>query len=176
MADAPRMFGAVFLAAWSDDRCAWHDYDFEGAAYEQGVYVGRIQPDGTVLDPVGIQLAEGRSQYIGASCNGENVLIVSQNILGGGAVLSSVYARLVNSQGVLLNSAYTCSGEQPAVASDGSGWLMVFARLDSVAWNRTDYVVVTGLSSCEIPDGKTAPVRLLRPRCRGDVSIMVHKP
>ncbi len=120
--------GAVFLAAWNDDRCAWFDYDYQGAMYEERLYIGRIQPDGTVLDPVGIQLVEGGNEYVGASCNGENVLMVSESI----QTQPSVSARLLNSQGVLLNSPYTCPGEQPAVASDGSGWIMVFTRLDSV--------------------------------------------
>jgi len=32
-----------------------------------------------------------------------------------------------------------------------------------------DYVLVTGLSSCEIPEGKSDPIRLLRPRCGSDI-------
>ncbi|MCX6343612.1 MAG: hypothetical protein NT018_00895 [Armatimonadetes bacterium] len=31
------------------------------------------------------------------------------------------------------------------------------------------YVLVTGLSSCEIPLGQTQPVRLIRPRCADDI-------
>lgn len=32
-----------------------------------------------------------------------------------------------------------------------------------------DYVLITGLSSCEIPENNTEPIRLLRPRCASDI-------
>jgi len=35
---------------------------------------------------------------------------------------------------------------------------------------KNDYVLVTGLSSCEIPQGKTDPIRLLRPRSGSDIT------
>ncbi|MGC8861560.1 MAG: hypothetical protein ACP5R5_02170 [Armatimonadota bacterium] len=121
----------VFLAAWGDGRNTADNYDFGTAVFQVRLGLGRVQPDGTVLDPVGNLIAEGMVGPTAIAWNGQSFLVVTGNapIVG---VTPAAHGYRVAPTGECLNQAFEfASGEMPAVASNGDGWLAVCARLDS---------------------------------------------
>ena len=123
--------GGIFFGAWGDGRNTADNYDSGTALFQLRLCVGRAQPDGTVLDPVGNLIAEGMVGPTTIAWNGQSFLVVTGNapIMG---VTPTVHGYRVAPTGELLKEAFTfASGEMPGVATNGDGWLTVCARLDS---------------------------------------------
>ena len=128
--------GGQFMAAWKDARR--QDYGFHGTAFRTSLFFGRVRADGTVLDPVGVQLGEGpHDGYPAISYNGVNFLVVWQigRYYGYGYDL---HACRVSPDGVILDgldgfvvAASTNDDWKPAVASDGADWFVVWQNCGS---------------------------------------------
>ena len=80
----------------------------------------------------------------------------------------------LNNIGLLVRTWGRVESQDPAshsfVIDDGSGVHIKCAPPATVGLpDENHYAVVTGISSCEIPEGQTSPVRLLLPRRSDDV-------
>jgi len=80
----------------------------------------------------------------------------------------------LNNIGLLVRTWGRVESQDPAshsfVIDDGSGVHIKCAPPATVGLpDEHHYAIVTGISSCEIPEGQTSPVRLLLPRCDNDV-------
>ena len=146
--------GGIFFAAWTDGRCTADNYDFGTAIFQVQLCVGRAQPDGAVLDPVGHLIAEGMFGSTAVAWNGQSFLIVagSTPIMG---VQPVVHGYRAAPTGERLNEAFALTGEMPVAASNGDGWLVVFAKLDTGI--RHVYGVRVGSDGTVLPP---APFRL----------------
>ena len=123
--------GGQFLAAWKDGRR--QDYGLHGFAFRSSLFFGRVRADGTVLDPVGVQLGEGpHDGYPAVSWNGQNFLVVWQ--IGRYICCGyDIHACRVSPDGVMLDGldGFVVAGTtnddwKPAVASDGADWFVVW--------------------------------------------------
>ena len=110
--------GGHYLAVWTDGRAPG------------GVYGTRYDLDGRVLDANGIAIATGAVFEPSAAHNGKQWLVVWQDYRNGSDY--DVFAARVSAAGTVLDPAgipvTVESGNQltPSVASDGTGWLVVW--------------------------------------------------
>ena len=123
--------GTNYLVAWRDGRV-------EGGAGGGDIYAARVTPDGAVLDPDGVPVFVGqgtqRDPTIGF--DGTNYLVAWTNLWAD----VDVYGTRVSPAGAVLDpeSIRIAAGpgvqeEEPAVASDGDNYLVVFGRAGSGA-------------------------------------------
>ena len=111
--------GTNFLVVWED-------------ASHGGIYGSRVDQSGAVLDPVGIAISGAASgQYVPAvSFDGTSFLVVWQDYRSGN---DDIYGARVNLAGIVLDpdgipiSTATDRQESPAVAIDGTSFLVVWA-------------------------------------------------
>jgi hypothetical protein len=114
--------GSGYLAVWQDGRGSGGD----------DVYAARAAADGTPLDGTGIAVSAGAAPEgePDVAWNGTNYLVVWQDYRSGTGY--DVYAARVSAAGTVLEAGgiavSTAAGDQtsPAVASDGSGWLVTW--------------------------------------------------
>ncbi len=112
--------GTGYLAVWQDGRGSGGD----------DVYAARAAADGTPLDGTGIALSAGAAPEgePDVAWNGTNYLVVWQDYRSGTGY--DVYAARISAAGSVLDAGgiavSTAAGDQtsPAVAADGSGWLV----------------------------------------------------
>jgi phosphoribosylformylglycinamidine (FGAM) synthase PurS component len=115
--------GANLLVTWED---------YRSNPYEPDVYVARVTPAGTVLDPRGIlaTLAIGWQEYPAVAFDGANFLVSWAN--GRSDSTRAVYAARVTPQGAVLDSTdiaiSTDPGwhSDPAIAFDGTNYLVTW--------------------------------------------------
>jgi len=123
--------GTDFLAAWQDWRNSGYD-----------IYCARVSQSGTVLDTTGLAVCTSSGEQVtpAVAYNGTDYLVLWQNQDIG---IRDIYGGRVNRQGVVLDpdgfivSATAGDEEQPAAASDGNNFLVVWA--DSRNANRDIY-------------------------------------
>jgi len=155
--------GANLLVAWQDDR--------SGTAYD--IYLARVTPAGTLLDPAGIVASLGaHGQSVpAAGFDGTNFLVVWEDYRDDAA--GDVYGARVTSQGGVLDPAgfvisQTTRGQlSPAVGFDGANFLTVWqdarsgSGYDIYGARVTPQGTVLDLSGFAIaqaPDEQSAPV------------------
>jgi len=116
--------GNNYVVVWNDDRDGWH------------IYGGRVTQDGTMLDTVGFPL----SAYVSVNCRpvvargGENSLAVWYDQNGQSSVVYGARVdpdgRLLDPGGFRISSSQEHLARYPAVAFDGSNWLVVWQNGD----------------------------------------------
>ncbi|WP_437653532.1 hypothetical protein [Sorangium sp. So ce1182] len=121
--------GTTYLTAWTD---------YRGTQYHQAfgewprVYAARITADGTVLDPVGIDLGKGSTPHVAA---GGGIFAVAYETSSLPPVM--VQVALVNAAGSLAGRVtLSAAGEarRPQVAFDGAHFTAVWADEASNPW------------------------------------------
>ena len=127
---AVRFDGADFLVAWQDVR----------SGSEWDIYGARVTPQGTVLDTEGIAISQASGDQLSTAVgfDGANFLVVWQDDRDSNGW--DIYGARVSPQGAVLDSAgilmSLAANEQsyPAVASDGTNFLVVWADSRNSAW------------------------------------------
>ncbi len=121
--------GTNYLVVWEDERNSGNDEDIYGA---------RVTPGGTVLDPDGIVIFTGddEQRYPDVAFDGANFLVVWQDCRGD----VDVRGARVGPDGAVLDpdgfdvSADTLYELQPAVATDGTNWLVTWIDVTRSGW------------------------------------------
>jgi len=125
--------GTNFLVVWQDGRSGRSD-----------IYGARVTPQGTVLDPYGIAIAQAADYqlYPAVSFDGTNFLVVWQDYRNSS---SGIYGARVTPQGQVLdtlgiNISRVAGGQYgPAVAFDGTNYLVVWTD-----WRSGEYYDIYG--------------------------------
>jgi len=121
--------GDDFLVVWQD----WRNSDYD-------IYCARVSHSGTLLDTTGIAActADGWQATPAVACNGTDYLVLWQSRATGDYDL---YGARISPQGVVLDpegfviSAAPGVQQQPAVASDGADFLVVWSDARNVDCN-----------------------------------------
>ena len=112
--------GTGFLVVWDDGR----------SGELSDIYGARVTPEGTVLDPQGfvISQAAGWQEYPALGFDGANFLVVWENYRSGDT--GDICGARLTPEGTVLDSFVISQAEhyqgQPAVAYDGTGFLVVW--------------------------------------------------
>ncbi len=122
--------GSAFLVAWDDARNGGHD-----------IYGTRVTAAGGVSSPVGVAYSTATSDQLGpvVAANGATFLVVWEDFRAGEFLDNELYGTRVNSAGTVLDAAgINVSGavplrpENPAIASDGTNWLVAWTDARNV--------------------------------------------
>jgi hypothetical protein len=121
--------GNGFLVAWQE----WGDLSYD-------IYCARVSRTGTLLDTVGVTVCMATGDQIAPALayNGTNYLVLWQSQATGG---HDLYGARVSPQGVVLDpdgfvvSAAPGTQQHPAVASDGTDFLVVWADSRNVDYD-----------------------------------------
>lgn len=119
-----------YLVSWEDDRVT---------AGDPGVYAARVAFEGSVLEPTGFEVAS-KGTLPSVAFNGSEYLVAYQASNGGAT------ARRVATDGQLLGSPIIGLGYfEPAVAWDGTQWIVATIETSTAAATRGVYVVPVAL-------------------------------
>jgi hypothetical protein len=151
--------GTDFLVAWQD----WRNSSYD-------IYCARVSHTGTVLDTAGVAVctASGNQVTPAVAYNGTDYLVLWQYQ---GVGIRDIYGARVSRQGVVLEpdgfmvSAAAGTEEQPAAASDGDNFLVVWSD-----WRNADRDVygarvtgsgtvldTAGIEICSAPGAQDCP-------------------
>ncbi len=158
---APAVAGdsAGFLVAWQD----WRNSSYD-------IYCARVSQTGTVLDTAGVAVCTSSGDQVtpAVAYNGTDYLVLWQHQEAG---VRDIYGARVNRQGVVLDpdgfivSAAAGAQEQPAAASDGDDFLVVWsdwrnAERDIFGSRVTGTGTVpdtAGIQVCAAPGSQSSP-------------------
>ena len=129
--------GSAWLVVWQDDRDAATGYDIYGA---------RVTGAGAVQDAAGIHVSASPADEADPSVawNGANYLVAWTDPRNASTTGEDIYGARISPAGAVLEpggialSTAPDAQSAPAVASDGSGWLVVWQDPRNVATNGTD--------------------------------------